>query len=239
MKINFIRQIPFYGLDIKNNKGVKIPEKFTCRSSDPQYTMHEVTIFENDKHDHNNYKILFTNDYLELTAKEDFAIYPEKNHLFIDKMDSEMEGYGLGTCMHLTNIVEMLENNIDKITLNSAPSAIPFHTKFGFYPTGEWDHELFMNLNRIRYDETPELQEYSEQAKLLLNSSYSEDVKKLLGNKILNGYTIAASKILSKAEQQGLFIHSVHMELTKDKVLENKEFYNNLFRKYYIDYQID
>ena len=239
MKVNFVPTLHFYGLNIKNNSGVKIPDDFICRSSDSEYTMHNISLVEKEKDNPNNYKIFLTNDNIGITAKEDFSIYPEKNHLFIDKMDSEMEGYGLGTCMHLTNIVEMLENNIDKITLNSAPSAIPFHTKFGFYPTGEWDHELFMNLNRIRYDKTPELQEYSEQAKLLLNSSYSEDVKKLLGNKILNGYTIAASKILSKAEQQGLFIHSVHRELSKKKVLENKDYYNELFKKYYIDYQID
>lgn len=239
MKVNYITPLSFYGLGIKNNKGVKIPEDFICRSSDPEYTMHNISIFETEKGNPNHYKIFFTNDYIGQTAKEFFSIHPERNHLFIDRMDSEMESFGLGTCMHLTNIIEMLENNIDTIKLNSAPSAIPFHTKFGYYPVGDWEHELFLNVNRIKYNDIPELQDYSKQADFIISGNCSYQAKKLLGNKILNNYTIAASKILSKPEQQGLFIHSVHMELTKDKVLKNKDFYNNLFKKYCIDYQID
>lgn len=239
MRINFNSQTSFEGIYIKNKNGVKIFDDFTCRAKDGNYSMHTVTIAERERHNHNNYNINFENEELGLTATQHVALYPKSDYLFIDTMDSNYQNFGLGTCMHLINIMEMLENNINKIDLHSTFSAIPFHTRLGFQPTNKWDEGLSVNIEKIKNNDYPELKSYSESAKQLLAAKFSYPSKTILGNKLMYNYTIDAIKILPREELENLFSRATHMRLKSEDVIKNREFYNELFQKYNIDYGID
>lgn len=238
MHINFHSQPPFQSIYIKSNKGVKIFDEFNCRANDKEKSSHTVTIEERERHNHNNYNINLKNAEMELSATQHVALYPEIDYMFIDTMASYYQNSGLGTCMHLINIIEMLENNINKIEFYATPQAIPFHTRLGFQPTNKWDEGLSVNIEKINNNTYPELSEYSEKAKQLLASRFSYPVKTILGNKLMNNYTIEAIKVLPREELEYLFSMATHMKLKSEDVIKNKSFYNELLGKYNIDYRI-
>jgi hypothetical protein len=153
--------------------------------------------------------------------------------------DPTSRGGGLGTCMHLTNIIEMMENDVSKIELTAAPSAIPFHIKCGFKPDMKYGKNYAnQNIRAIANDDTPELAQYAQEAQNLLKSYLSPELKNKLANKLMVKYTKSAIKIMDTEEQKCLFPKCVDMVLTKKDVIKNKKFYNKLFDKYQIDYQI-
>lgn len=240
MKINFASPISFNALEMYKANNIKFPCDFSCRTKDQNRTLYNVSVNENKNIGY--YEVKFTNDNeIYPTAEQEMMIWPEIDYMFVDNMetDESNRGNGLGTCMHLTNIIEMMENNIERIELIAAPSAIPFHTKCGFKPNIKLDNEYSLkNFKTIAYDNTPELLEFSEEAKQLLKTRLNPSLKNKLANKILLNYTKAAIKIMSTEEQKYIFPHCIDMTLTRKEVLRNKDFYNKLFDKYYIDYKI-
>lgn len=240
MKINFSAQINFNSLAMYKSNGAKIPEDFICRANDREKTSYNVSIKRRDYID--GFEVRFNNKKsLESIADEEFMIRPEIKYMYVDNMftDDDKRGSGLGTCMHLINIVQMLENDLDRIELTAASTAIPFHTKLGFKPNCNCNNEYILkNIKTIAYDTSPELSQYSEQAKQLLKTRLNLSLKNKLANKIMLDYTKAAIKIMSVEEQQYLFPHCIDMTLTRKDVLKNNDFYNKLFDKYHIDYQI-
>ncbi len=242
MRINSINNsITFQKISLRDNdKGIKIFDDFSCRTSDEDHTVHNISISENIRQNNNSYNIKFSNDYSGLAAKEYIVVHPKKDYIYIGTMDSIDKNRGLGTCMHLINIIEMLENNSDGITLKSSPTAVPFHIKMGFYPNSRWDDGLSINLIKIKNNNYPELKSYAQEAEDVLNShiiNFSEASEK--GNRVLNSYIKAANKILPREELMYLCSYPIDMKLTRKYVIEHKEHYNELLKKYNIDYIID
>lgn len=240
MKINFATPLSFNSLNIYREQGINFPEDFTCNTKDKNQTPYNISIY-NNKH-MGYYETRFINmDNSQLEAAQEMMIWPEIDYMFIDNMltYNECRGKGLGTCMHLTNIIEMMENNIEKIELRAVPSAIPFHIKCGFKPDMNLERENDLkNIRAIAYNKNPELVQYSQDAQNLLKTRLNPEAKSKIANKILYNYTKKAVKIMSKKEQQYLFTHNINMVLTKDDVIKHKNFYNKLFDKFGIDYQI-
>lgn len=240
MNINFTPAISFNSLKMYNKNGINFAEDFTCNTKDKNKTQHQVSI---NKNNHiGAYEVNFVNNEdSKLKASQELMIWPEFGYIFIDNMETSDtdRGNGLGTCMHLTNIIEMMENNINKLELISAPSAIPFHIKCGFKPTINWTKEYERrNIKAIAFDSNPELAKYSQDAKELLKANMSPEIKAKIANKILYNYTKKAIKIMGTEEQKYLFPHCTNMQLTRDDVLKHRNYYNKLFDKYGIDYQI-
>ncbi len=240
MKINFATPLAFNSLYIYRKQGINFPEDFTCNTTDKNQTPYNVSIYKN-KHLGFYETRFINNNNSQLEATQEMMIWPEIDYMFVDNMETYQgnRGKGLGTCMHLTNIIEMMENNVKRIELTAASSAIPFHIKCGFKPAMEWGNNFTTeNIRTIAYDKNPELEKYSKQAQELLKTRLSPELKTKLANKILLGYTKKAVKIISTEKQKYIFPHSVTMTLTREDVIKNKNFYNKLFEKYQIDYQI-
>ena len=225
--------ITFQKLILKQKNGVNIPENLTCDCSKNS----NITLKEQRYNYQNNYDVDFYDKELNLNAKEHIGIYPEIKYMFVDTMDSYDRNRGFGTCMHLVNIIEMLENDIDKIELYSTPSAVAFHIKCGFKPDSTWDDGLAINIQKIRNNAYPELKKYAYNAdNLLKNLDLSN--KDAAANQLLLDYISSACMTLPKEELKYLCSFPVHMKLTKQDILDNKNYYNNLFQTYKIDYQI-
>lgn len=240
MKVNFAPSTSFGNIKMYESDLFNLSRDFSCRAKDKDRTFYNVSVEKSEYSD--GYIIKFNNDEcIDPLAEEDMRIYPEFNYLVVDNMETETEarGNGLGTCMHLTNIIHLMENNVSRIELLAAPSAIPFHIKCGFKPQITLDNEYSLkNIRTIANDTTPELAEYAQDAKELLKTRLSPALKNKLANKILLGYTKKAIKIMDTEDQKALFPHSIDMYLTKKDVIRNKNFYNKLFNKYNVDYQI-
>lgn len=157
---------------------------------------------------------------------------------------------GIGMVMHLNNVINMLENNLNSIKLFSLGNAVLFHSKCKFEPNIKAFVTLKKILSEISAKDTvmfPEIKDVVQRAddfvlKIKYNNSKINDYNKLTqdGNKIVQDYLdILSSKKLSPVGRYKYsFQEGIDMILTKEKVLENKDFYNKLFEKYNIDYEI-
>lgn len=238
MKINCRPQISFQSLRMKQLHGINFPENFDCSSR--RNKKYNVSVHE----EYDAYQIYFSdNKYRPLpNAEQEITLYKDQDYMYVDNMYTQdsFRGDGLGICMHLVNIIEMFENdNIKRIELFATSEAIPFHSKFGFRPCENWNNATMLkNIRAIAADDTPELSQYSLEAAMLLKTYISPELKSQIGNKIIHNYIQKAVKIKSKAEQKEIFESPIQMVLTRENVMNNKKFYNKLFKKYKIDYQI-
>ncbi len=185
------------------------------------------------------------------------------NHFALDKADGIIEtsamnvlsknyrNKGLGTIMHLDRIVDLLENDMDKIVLFSTGEAALFHSKLKFEPdlnNGEQLENVLTEISAKNCNNMPELKPIVKRAYNYINSSSYFSQKNCLiepdfdkANKIISEYLhIVNSKNLSKNDLFQYKLNSdFNMILTHDSVMKNKEFFNKLFEKYGIDYQIN
>ena len=159
-------------------------------------------------------------------------------------------GKGLGVVMHLNSIMELLENNLDKIYLYSLGQAVLFHGKCKFEPQLDSMDEIMDTMYTISCKDCkkiPELKEVVKQAGDYFDEvQYSSGVNCLkpknleYANEIVQKYIdILSKKRLSPAEKEEYsFPIGFNMVLTKEKILENKDFFNGLYKKFNIDYEI-
>jgi len=231
--------ISFGSIAFSTRKNVRMFEPFTCHTTDKNKSSYHVSITENKKP--GTYDINFQDTRgKDLVSRSHTKIDPTINYMFIDKMSTiySKRSKGLGTCMHLAAIMEMFENNTDCINLYSAPRAIAFHIRMGFKPDGKWEENLKTNIINISKDDTPELNNFKEDANALLKSKFDLKMKERLANKLIYEYTKSAIKVKDRKSLEYMFDKTVPMTLTRKYVSENKDFYNKLFDKYGIDYQI-
>lgn len=156
---------------------------------------------------------------------------------------------GLGIVLHLNNVINMLENNLDNIKLFSLGTAVLFHSKCKFEPDITDSTTLMEVLCEISDKDVsnfPEIKDVAQRADdFVLIAGYKNGIKdyqKFLqeGNEIVSEYlNIVSSKKLNYFDSYEYgFFKGMNMVLTKEKVMENKDFYNKLFKKYNIDYEI-
>ena len=234
MDVNF--QPSFLGLNTFKYNGVTLlkPYNGCARNSvvlrfdtrfEPVYEKFE-TIVTNSKDD------------LDRVAYSQFTL--NRNYMFIESMhtNSSVRSLGIGTCLHLNNIVEMFKNGIEVIELSASSTAIPFHLRLGFKPCDIWTDNMIRNLRYIASERDYRLKSFSESAKSILSSDYSKDLKARLANNLISDYITEASKFKDKDELKKLMRCATQMRLTRSDVLKNKDFYNELFKRYKIDYEI-
>lgn len=152
-----------------------------------------------------------------------------------------MHGMGAGSVMRLGQIITMIENHLDKIELSSLASAVHFHSKFKFEP-------LFKTLENIsdfikKYILKQQGNEnfkkvYTEANDWLGKNATDENEKLKLGNNIIYEYlqTINKNRLCKDPDYQ--IKHGFDMVLTKENISKNREFFNELFKKFGIDYKI-
>ncbi len=141
---------------------------------------------------------------------------------------------GLGTVLHLLNIVEMLENNKNSLQLDAIPSSITYHAKMKFKTKSNWNKGLENNLKAIAEFDP----KYKEKINELINTEMPSNTKAKIGCKYIDEFIEEGLKKYPEKKLKWVLRHDMDMVLTKEQVIKDREFYNNLFKKYNIDYEI-
>ena len=233
MEINIKPNISFQSLKIINSDGLKLFKGFKCRDRNSQ--LYNVNI---NKVAELRYEISAKplNTHTPVSAA-DIRFNEDSINLDLISTNISKQKQGLGTILNLANIIEMLENkNIKMIKGYSMSTAIPFHAKNGFSTNGIWDGSLCSNIEKIASLKSPKW--LAQKAKLLLyrQQELSWEEKTTLGNSIMNDYLKLSIK--NKQDLTGEFSNGIDMFLEQKTVIENKDYYNKLFKKYNIDYEI-
>ncbi|MCI1273084.1 MAG: hypothetical protein LKG27_01465 [Clostridiaceae bacterium] len=153
-------------------------------------------------------------------------------------------GARLGEILRLTSIMELMKNNLDKIKLYSKDTAVIFHSKYGFEPKIKSFDERNQLIKKIRSLENPEYRPLKEKAEDLahqieLDSLYPEKQRQYCVDASLLGKEYIENLLQNGTQGDSTpFLYGMSMELTKDKILKNKEFYNNLYKKHGIDFEL-
>lgn len=153
------------------------------------------------------------------------------------------KGLHLGELLRLSSIVEMFENQAEKLKIYSKDTAIYFHSKYKFQPSLDSFHDRDKALESIVQNPKKGMGAIIDSAKKLIekikNSTTPEEQRAAIpqANEITKQYIeqVLASKEGYKTHP---FDYGMGMELTKESVLKNKDFYNDLFQKHGIDYEV-
>jgi len=151
--------------------------------------------------------------------------------------------YFFGEILRLTSIIEIMENKLKNFIIHSKNTAIYFHSKYKFKPAITAFEERNQALTAIIKNKTAGYEEIVSKAEELLKIAQSdnsgETQRRLCvdTNKLLEEYI---TKVLS--EKDGVKHHpfnwGMQMVLTDKSIINNREFFNNLFRKHGIDYTL-
>ena len=162
---------------------------------------------------------------------------------FNNSMYNYSDYKGVGSVMHLTQIISMLENKLDKIELYSVGDAICFHAKFGFKSDIADNDNLLYFINKeilsLRKSDKRFNSIVKNAQNWVSNTNISGKEKIRQGENIINEYIATINRLKLNNEDNFRMLTGINMCLKKETVLNNKEYYNNLFKKFGIDYQIN
>ena len=238
--INNKQNITFTALKFNNVKGMNIPEKFHTKLT---FNDMPVDCFVSTK-------IEDTDFFTRVSDVKDNELGVGRylkldDELFNMSVNNFSDIKGVGSLLHLNQIITMVENNIPKIKLFALGSAIQFHSKFKF--KSDFDKaaeikdfivkELFLNSEHRRAEELNNVRNMAKKWFAAINEGQSADIQ--LGNEILNEYIkVVDDKKLYLTDKYNP-IQGMEMVLTRQSVNKNKDFFNKMFKKFGIDYQID
>lgn len=152
------------------------------------------------------------------------------------------KGYRLGELMRLSSIITMLENNIKQLDIVSKDTAIYFHSKYKFVPSTITFKTRDNILETIIKNCKNPLDEITQRAARLvekLKSNPSAEEQRTLTretNTLAKAYIDRSMSQNNQRENQ--FNCAMDMRLTLQSIIENKNFFNKLFQKHGIDYEI-
>ena len=153
------------------------------------------------------------------------------------------KGFKFGEILRLSSIIGIMENNISEFEIHSKPTAIYFHSKYKFEPAITQFEERDKTLLAIITNSKKGYEDFKKEAEKLLEKAYldkNDETQRRLcvdTNSLTKKYI---QKILeTKSEYKNHpFLHGIRMILTKDEIIKNKSFFNNLFIKHNINYKI-
>ncbi len=172
------------------------------------------------------------------TIKDKSVLY----NSIIQNLHQDCNIQGVGSTMRLGQIIILLENpKINKIKLFSMGDAVFFHSKFKFKPAITDKEELTKKLEDILVHSNDERfsKNVEDVKNLLSNDNQSKKYYLKNGNEILKQYLQNVVKNNLHKDPKFKIYSGFDMELTKKDILDNQDFYNNLFNKFGIDYQIN
>ena len=137
----------------------------------------------------------------------------------------------------------MLENDINKLELNSLGQAVYFHTMFKFKPIIQDPDNIagFITYNILCRKGDNRFEKIVNKAENWLNRHEKNSKESINeGNEIIYEYcTNVIKHKLHKNNDYQISTGGFDMVLKKDDVLKNKDFFNGLFKKFHIDYEIE
>lgn len=249
MQISSTNQINFTQLKMKPHGLLKTPLEFSCQNKIGEKFNSYCANINHAKNDitKDSYQFYLNNND-QSWAYSTFRT--NKDSLFCSYMYNKQSierGKGLGTILHLVNIIEMLENKLKSITLISLADAILFHGKFGFKGDLKTIKQAQYSISSIV--PTAFINEHfcdisSKAVKLSINNEKPDYIKK--ANEILDEF-LEICKTQDKETLERIHFREdpndpdlmYPMKLTKKQIIDNKDHYNALFKKFNIDYHID
>lgn len=149
---------------------------------------------------------------------------------------------GIGSLLHLSQIITMLENNIPKIKLYALGNAIHFHSKFKFksdFDSSEKIKDFIIKEIFLNHQKISELDKVREHArKWFAAKNLNKKTKIDCGNGIINEYIrVINEKGLYKADKYNP-IQGMEMVLDKKSIKKYKDYFNKMFDNFGIDYHI-
>ncbi len=241
--------ISFKQLQFKKQDNFKIAQDYKL----PVQNDSDVFVRIEPDYEKNHYETVIDNRNYHNLARNQFA-FDEKTKTIknggMDVWSKNQRGKGLGVVLHLNNIMELLENDLDKIELYSMGKAVLFHGKCKFEPvfTNKDDIENALYVISLKdYEKFPQIKESVEKATEYLNEIvytggfYCLSPKNLKkASDIVTEYIekVNTKKLSQEEREEYGFPSGFDMVLTREKILENKDFFNTLFKKYKVDYQI-
>ncbi len=156
---------------------------------------------------------------------------------------------GYGEILRLSSVIELLENNLNRIAIFAKSQAVLFHYKYKLRPQITYE-ETESFLDRLSAVKAPELAQVRNKASALFNDyfmdgqgfgakhNYQKETIKLL-NEYLQTVEDKHLPWKSGLHSRGLeLFQDVSMYIDKEAVLKNKDFFNTLFEKHDFDYRI-
>ncbi len=235
-RISF-QKIPF----LKVNK-MKFFDEFSCKADEFSKEYRVMCDFESSVPDREFNINVNDSNYLEI-GKSNLIRYKDILRNTDIRVFSERRKHsGAGTAMKLGQIMTMVENDINKLELNSLGSAVMFHTMFKFKPAIRNGETIasFMKHNILIHSDDKRFEKITGEAQKWLDNNENSSVQNLAkGNEIIYDYcsTVIKHKLYKDNNYQ-IVTGGFDMVLSRNDVMKNKDFFNRLFEKFHIDYKI-
>ena len=148
-----------------------------------------------------------------------------------------------GEILRLSSIMGILENGISEFEIHSKPTAIYFHSKYKFEPAIIQFEERDNALLAIIANSKEGYESFKEEAETLLEETYRNKIDEKQRalcketNSLIKKYIQKALETKDEYKKHP-FQHGIRMILTREKIIQNKDFFNSLFAKHGIDYKI-
>ena len=186
-------------------------------------------------------KKLFANDFL---SREKLTINPNNSingHIIETNKEYRKNNYRFGELIRLLTIAQMNENKSPVFNLVSMNDSIYFHAKYKFLPFIQESDKLYNVLFSISKDKDRKLENFSNAAKKMLQEYRTLPVTKLNwynnGNRLVGDYLNKVLELKLPHEEHKLNTN-ISMRLTRKHLLDNKDWFNALFAKHGIEYQL-
>lgn len=244
VKYNSYNQATFLGLSFRKFKQFKLFDEIHCTFRPKNEKIQDCDYFvriENGYTD-TDFSIKIDDDDFNgigsstLTLKDDTTLYNGN----IDVISQRKKYRGAGSVMKLGEVITMLENNIEKIELYSLGQAVYFHSKFKFRPalTSIEDLKTYITDDILSKRSDNRFKEVCDLAQEWLNKPESENSLEE-GNSILYKYLQTVNEFKLNKNPVYEIIPGFDMVLTRKNILDDKDYFNSLFKKFGIDYQIN
>lgn len=146
-------------------------------------------------------------------------------------------GQHLGEISSLATIITMLKNGIKEINLFSLDSAILFHSKYKFEPNITEARPAVVILKQMQCSKIKEFKVRAQEILTNFKKNKNKEELCMATNKLMAEY-IAETQADAKSIPNFYRYMGVDMQLTRENVIKNKDFFNALFEKHDIDYKI-
>ena len=184
----------------------------------------------------------------KILGSEDFNLETENGKatgLMISvEPEYRQKDYRLGEILRLASIMMLLENKIKEFEIFSKNTAIFFHSKYKFEPSimtfSERSHalnDIIENCkNKVEYEDIYKEASKLQKRELIETSPASQRELRTEVNNLLKLYIKRVAK--KKDYNSHPFRFGMRMTLTEENIKENKDFFNELYKKHGIDYKI-
>lgn len=189
-----------------------------------------------------NSRTVLTNKHFDILATHEYDMFGSFSLLDGHNMDvmPKHQKQGLGEILRLASLIEMKENGLKKIKIESMAQALPFHIKYKFMPDLNYD---VLTIKKI-------LKEISEAKNSIGN--FAETAYKMLKDinqnafinekhnyfKEVNSFIVKYARANSRRWDKDKLHSQIAMMLTEKDVKHYASYYNKFFKKHEIDYRL-